>query len=85
MSAWHPLLLPPSAVSSAYAAFIYDTTAAGSGKLGKWFSQGQAAGTGAYKVGSWKQGTEDELSLVKNADYWGGWSGAHYTSINFME
>lgn len=70
-------------VSSAYAAFIYDTTAAGSGKLGKWFSQGQAAGTGAYKVGSWKQGTEDELSLVKNADYWGGWSGAHYTSINF--
>ena len=69
--------------SSAYAAFIYDTKAAGGGNLGKWFEQGHAAGTGPYRVGSWKKGTEDELQLTKNAGYWGGWSGAHYTGIDF--
>jgi peptide/nickel transport system substrate-binding protein len=69
--------------SSAYAAFIYDTKAAGSGNLGKWFEQGHAAGTGPYQVGSWDKGTENELQLTKNPHYWGGWSGSHYTSIDF--
>lgn len=69
--------------SSAYAAFIYDTKAAGSGNLAKWFEQGHAAGTGPYVVGSWKKGTEDELQLNKNPQYWGGWSGSHYTSIDY--
>ena len=68
--------------SSAYAAFIYDTKAT-TGDLGKWFERGNAAGTGAYLVGTWKRGTENELTLNANKGYWGGWSGKHYQSVVF--
>ncbi|MEI8056918.1 MAG: ABC transporter substrate-binding protein [Actinomycetes bacterium] len=68
--------------SSAYAAFIYDTKAV-TGDLAKWFEAGHAAGTGAYVVDSWKKGTENELTLKANKDYWGGWSGVHYQSVVF--
>ena len=66
--------------SSAYAAYIYDTKAT-TGNLSKWFNEGHTAGTGPYVVQAWKKGTENELTLGKNADYWGGWDGAHYTSV----
>ena len=68
--------------SSAYAAFIYDTTAT-DGDLAKWFEQGNAAGTGAYVVDSWKQGQEDELTLTANPSYWGGWDGDHFEQVVF--
>ena len=68
--------------SSAYAAFIYDTKAA-TGDLAQWFESGHAAGTGAYVVDTWKQGTENELTLKANKDYWGGWAGTHYQSVIF--
>jgi len=66
--------------SSAYGAFIYDTKAT-SGDLGKWFEQGNAAGTGPYVVDSWKQGQEVELRLTANPDYWRGWDGTHYQQV----
>ena len=66
--------------SSGFGAYIYDTKAT-SGDLGKWFNEGNAAGSGPYVPTSWKKGTETELTLAKNAEYWGGWDGAHYTSL----
>ncbi|MFZ4486070.1 MAG: ABC transporter substrate-binding protein [Candidatus Nanopelagicales bacterium] len=68
--------------SSAYAAFIYDTKA-DAGDLTAWFAMGNAAGTGPYGVESWKKGTEDELKLKANENYWGGWDGSHYSSAVF--
>jgi peptide/nickel transport system substrate-binding protein len=68
--------------SSAYAAYIYDTTAV-SGDLAAWFEEGHTAGTGPYVVDSWKKGQENELTLKANADYWGGWSGEHYKQVIF--
>ena len=74
---------PLDLISSAgYAAYIYDTKAA-TGDLAAWFEAGHAAGTGAYAVDTWKKGTENELTLKANKDYWGGWSGTHYQSVIF--
>lgn len=75
---------PLDLVASAdYAAYIYDTSAAGSEDLGKWFEQGHDAGTGPYTVDQWNKGQETELRLKSFPDYWGGWSGAHYTNVVF--
>ena len=69
--------------SSAYGAYIYDTKAAGSENEVKWFGQAHDAGSGPYTVGTWKKGQQDELQLNAFKGYWGGWSGAHYTSALF--
>jgi peptide/nickel transport system substrate-binding protein len=69
--------------SSGYSAYIYDVKAAGSADLAKWFNSGKDAGTGPYTIGSWKKGAETELTLDKNTKYWGGWSGKHFTSVQF--
>lgn len=66
--------------SSGFGAYIYDTKAT-DGDLAKWFNEGNAAGTGPYLAGTWKKGTETELTLEQNKDYWGGWDGDHYTSV----
>jgi peptide/nickel transport system substrate-binding protein len=70
-----------------YAAYIYDTQAAGAGAsddaLVAWFKTGKDAGTGPYAISSWKAGDEFELTLDKYDGYWGGWSGAHYTKVVF--
>jgi len=66
--------------SSAYAAYIYDTTAT-SGDLAAWFEEGNTAGTGPYVVSDYKKGQEKELTLKANKSYWGGWEGSHYTSV----
>lgn len=66
--------------SSGFGAYIYDTRAA-TGDLGAWFNDGHAAGTGPYVPTSWKKGSETELTLEQNDDYWGGWDGDHYTSV----
>jgi len=66
--------------SSAYGAYVYDTTAA-PGDLAKWFEAGNTAGTGPYVVDTYKKGQENELTLKANADYWGGWAGDHYKTV----
>ncbi|MEV7808182.1 ABC transporter substrate-binding protein [Microbispora sp. NPDC088329] len=69
--------------SADYAAYIYDTRAAGSGDLKKWFQAGRDAGSGPYTVASWKKGREKELMLRAFDRYWGGWDGPHYRNIEF--
>lgn len=78
--------------SANYAAYIYDTQAAGAAATGSgaadaalvaWFKTGKDAGTGPYQIASWKAGDEFELTLGKYDGYWGGWQGAHYTKVVF--
>ena len=70
--------------SADYAAYIYDTKAAGSEDLGKWFEQGHEAGTGPYMLDQWNKGQEVELRLKAYPQYWGGWDAAHYTNVVFQ-
>ena len=70
--------------SSTYAAFIYDTTAAGTGDLKAWFEQAKDSGTGAYTVSVWKKGDQNELRLEAYPAYWRGWTGAHYKHVLFQ-
>ena len=76
---------PLDLVSSAgYAAYIFDTKAAGSpSSLTSWFNAGHDAGTGPYTVQSWQKGAENELRLKAFPGYWGGWSGKHYQRVVF--
>jgi len=73
--------------SADYAAYIYDTQAAGAGAsddaLVAWFKTGKDAGTGPYAISSWKAGDEFEMTLDKYDGYWGGWNGDHYTKVVF--
>lgn len=69
--------------SAGYAAYIYDTKAAGAGDLKEWFQEGRDAGSGPYTVANWQKGTERELVLRAFDDYWGGWDGPHYKNIEF--
>jgi peptide/nickel transport system substrate-binding protein len=69
--------------SSAYAAYIYDTKAAGASDLVKWFGTGKDAGTGPYTIGKWAKGQETEVRLDSYPGYWGGWNGKHYTHIEY--
>ena len=69
--------------SADYAAYIYDTTAAGSKDQEKWFAEGNDAGSGPYTVDAWNEGQEVELRLKAYPDYWQGWDGAHYDNYVF--
>ena len=69
--------------SSSTGAYIYDVTASGNADLGTWFEEGRDSGTGPYTVESWNPGREKELTLVKFGDYWNGWEGRKYKSIEF--
>ena len=78
--------------SANYAAYIYDTQAAGAPATGTgasdaalvaWFKTGKDAGTGPYTIASWKPGDEFELTLNKYDGYWGGWQGSHYAKVVF--
>lgn len=69
--------------SSDYAAYIYDTKAAGSGDLKTWLSTGHDAGSGPYTVASWTKGQEVELRLQAFKDYWGGWKPDSYRAVEF--
>ncbi|MBO3751874.1 ABC transporter substrate-binding protein [Streptosporangiaceae bacterium NEAU-GS5] len=69
--------------SASYAAYIYDTHAAGEGDLKEWFADGRDAGSGPYTVSSWQRGRELELTLRSFNDYWGGWDGPHYQVIQY--
>jgi peptide/nickel transport system substrate-binding protein len=75
---------PIDLISSAgYAAFIFDTHASGTTPIGKWFAEGNDAGTGPYTVAQWNKGQEIELRLKPFPGYWGGWSGPHYKNVVF--
>jgi len=67
--------------SADYAAYIFDTQAAGGADLAKWFADGAEAGTGAYTLDSWDQGAEVELRLKAFPEYWGGWDATHYQNV----
>ena len=64
------------------AAYIYDTTAA-DGDLAKSFEKGNAAGTSQSRRRRLNKGSEKELTLDANADYWGGWDDARYDQAVF--
>jgi peptide/nickel transport system substrate-binding protein len=73
---------PIDLISSAdYAAYIFDTQAAGDADLAKWFAEGNEAGTGPYMLDSWDQGADVELRLKAFPDYWGGWDGEHFQNV----
>ncbi|TDC51943.1 ABC transporter substrate-binding protein [Actinomadura sp. KC345] len=69
--------------SSGYAAYIYDTKAPSGGDLKDHFAKGRDTGTGPYTVTSWNKGQEAEVRLGQFKEYWGGWDGTRYTSIEF--
>ena len=69
--------------SASYSAYIYDTTAAGSGSLTKWFNTPHDAGTGPYELQTWNKGQEFEVILKAFPGYWGGWSGPHFKKVVF--
>jgi peptide/nickel transport system substrate-binding protein len=71
--------------ASDYGAYIYDTAAPGGGDLKDYVAKGHDTGTGPYTVASWNKGKETELRLGQVKDYWGGWSGSHYTSVEFRD
>jgi peptide/nickel transport system substrate-binding protein len=76
-----PLALEASAD---YSAYIYDTQAAGGGsKLLSWLNAGHDAGTGPYTVQSWNKNQEFEVYLKQFGQYWGGWSGPHFSKVVF--
>jgi peptide/nickel transport system substrate-binding protein len=45
----------------------------------QWLQTHAAAGTGPYEVQSIQP--NDEIVLVKNPTYWGGWKGSHFTKV----
>ncbi len=63
--------------SSQYGAYIFSPKAGEQGS--EWFMQGQAAGTGPYRVESWEKSQQTVLS--KFDGYWGGWEGKHFDRI----
>lgn len=79
LSAASPLALEASAD---YSAYVYDTQAGGGGsKLTGWLNAGHDAGTGPYTEQAWNKGQEFEVTLKHFPQYWGGWSGAHFTQV----
>jgi peptide/nickel transport system substrate-binding protein len=69
--------------SSDYGAYIYDTRAPGGGDLKEYVSKGHDTGSGPFTVASWNKGQEVELRLGKYKEYWRGWTGSHYSGMEF--
>ncbi|SDG34760.1 peptide/nickel transport system substrate-binding protein [Sinosporangium album] len=69
--------------ASSYAAYIYDTEAAGDEDLGEWFEKGHDAGSGPYTIARWQKGKRSEVRLTAYEGYWGGWEGPHYKNVEF--
>lgn len=63
-----PLIISPSAGS-------HDA----GGDMGKAWLDTSSVGTGPYKLEQWVRG--QQISLVKNPDYWQGWSGNHVEKV----
>ena len=60
-----------------YGSFIYSPKAGERGT--EWFSQGNAAGTGPYKLRQWDKA--QQIVLEKFDDYWGGWTGEEFDRV----
>lgn len=70
--------IPIDLIASAqYGAYIYSPAAAENGT--DWFNQGNAAGTGPYKVAGWTRG--QQIVLEQNQDYWRGWDDTQFQRI----
>ena len=70
--------IPIDLIASAqYGAYIYSPTAAENGT--NWFNQGNASGTGPYKVAGWTRG--QQIILEQNPDYWRGWDAGQFKRI----
>jgi len=63
--------------SSQYGAYMYSPDAAKKGT--DWFNEGNAAGTGPYKVRQWEKG--QHIILEKNDSYWGGWKPDNFDRV----
>ncbi len=64
-------------VSCPYAAFMMSPSL--EEQQENWFEEGNANGTGPYKLQESSMG--DEVILTKNDNYWKGWDGEHYEKI----
>lgn len=64
-------------LSSAYGAWIMSPRAAE--QPSEWFNQGNAAGTGPYRLVRWKP--DEELVLERFDGYWQGWEGKHLSRV----
>lgn len=64
--------------ASAYGAFIMSPEAVKS-HPNDWLSQGNEAGTGPYKLKSYRLG--EEVVLEKFDGYWQGWDGVHFDNV----
>ena len=65
--------------SSQYAAYIYSTKA--SENSDEWFQQGNAAGTGPYKLRQWDR--NQQIVIEKNESYWKPWFDNQITRVIF--
>lgn len=64
-------------VSCPYAAFMMSPST--ENQPANWFEEGNANGTGPYKLQESSMG--DEVILTKNDSYWKGWEGEHFEKI----
>ena len=63
--------------SAQYGAWMYSPKAGDKGT--DWFMQGNAVGTGPYKVDSWEKSQQVVLSAF--GDYWGGWKDNNFKRV----
>jgi len=63
--------------SSQYAAYMVSPKAMAAGT--DWFNQGNAAGTGPYRVRKWTRG--QEVALERFDAYWGGWQPGQFKQV----
>jgi len=63
--------------SSQYAAYMVSPKAMAAGT--EWFNQGNAAGTGPYRVRKWTRG--QEVALERFDAYWGGWQPGQFQQV----
>jgi peptide/nickel transport system substrate-binding protein len=71
-------------LSSLYMSLILDSKAlkAHATKSDPWahnWAEFHDAGTGPYTIQSWQHG--QQVTLVRFPDYWGGWSGKHFSKV----
>ena len=63
--------------SSQYAATMASPAALEQGT--DWFMEGNAVGTGPYRLVQWEK--SQQVVLEKNEDYWGGWTGDEFDRV----